>query len=173
MAATLHRFNTARQQSHSDKENTKTLDPGPFWSELDQYRLLGRLNARYVTHNQQAGRTIIGERTVIQPQEKRVVATYCCQHPGFEFEMAITLGMCGVTVRFSKRRRGRRGAWLKHDVFGHGSGQSHEWTLEHSLEFPTPTVGDDDVKMWFLYLYSGFLDSAQPNMPKIQLLKAS
>ena len=173
MAATHRWNNTVPDRLLAELEEAEVIDLGPFWSELAQYRLLGTLNANFVSLNQRAGGPMLRERTVIQAKEKKAVCKYNYENSEFEFEMAITLRMCGVTVQFSKRRQGRRGAWLKHHVLDSRGGQSYDWALEHSLEFPKSTVRNNDVKMWFIYLISGFRDSCKPATPRIELPMAS
>jgi len=85
--------------------------------------------------------------------------------------MAITLRMCGATVLFPKQRQGRRGALLKFPVLHPHGGESYERTFEHALELPTPAVGCNDFKMWFVYLISGFRDSCRPPTQKLLGLK--
>src|ERR1700693_3634339 len=122
MARIIPSSENAPKHLRSENEDAEARDLVPFWSDLDQYRLLGELHALYLSLNQQASRPILSERTVTHA--KATVCKYNCEKSGMDYEMAVTLRMVGVTVRFSKRRPGMRGALLKFPVLGPLGGES-------------------------------------------------
>jgi len=153
-------ISTPPEQLHRATEESEPHNLGAFWSELDQWRLLGSLHEGYLSLNQRVGRPILRERTFVQPKEMR--CTYSFQASELNYEMALTIRMSGVTLIFSSQRQGRHGIWLKFPGLDPHLGESYSWKIADELKFATPTVNNNDFKMWFFYLISRFRNSLKP-----------
>jgi len=164
LAPTQSSITTPPEQMHRAREESKPQDWGPYWSERHRWRLLGSMHELFLNLKRRASFSILSERRIVQPEEMR--CEYSFQAWGYNYEMLLTLRMDGVAVFFSSQKQGCHPIWLKFPVIDPYWGESYSWKIADELHFPTATVNNNDCKMWFFYLISGFRDSLKPTHPK-------